>query len=181
MEQGFDGLPVVCESYEDRINSYVDGELAFHLQAELFTHLSRCEPCRRYLDGLIAFRRLVADEALVIPPSLDEAFLQRLGAHRQSVAAVKQRAARRGRIRDAVPVAGRAAVVMLVLGIIVGNIIANEISRAPSPGHVVAEEELVNFPAASSADSQSGAVYVFYPGLTVEAENWVETVATEPL
>lgn len=181
MEYGLESSPVVCEIVEDRLNQYADGELALDAQAELFAHLAVCDACRRYLEGLIAFRRMVGDEPLAVPPAVDEAFLQRLAAHRGKVASMKTRVERRERMRSVIPVAGRAAVVTLVLGMVVGNIISNEIADSPLPGRVVAEEELVNFPASRDARADYSAVYVFYPGLTVEADNWVEPIAVEPL
>lgn len=181
MHHDLDPLPMACERFEDQLNEYADGELAFDVQAELFRHLAGCERCRRYLESVVAVRRIVADEPLQLPPAYDEAFLHRLASHREAVSRAKQRTERRDRLHAAIPTAGRAAVLTLVLGLVVGNILKNEPHQTAISRDVVAEEELVNFPTVRNVTTHFAPVYVFYPGLTVEADNWVEPIATDPL
>ncbi len=181
MQHGFDYPSLVCDGYEDQLNEYADGELSFDGQSDLFGHLAECEQCRRYLESVIALRRIVAEDQIRLPPSFDEDFLQRLAHHRESVGPSKDRQDRQSYFRTVIPRAGRLAVLTLVLGIVIGHIFTILPSEPESAQRIVAEEELVNFPTFRNADLQFAPVYVFYPGLTVEAENWEEPLATDAL
>jgi anti-sigma factor RsiW len=89
-------LPV-CEDLdaERRLNEFVDGELAPAEQPELFGHLAACADCRAQFDALLAFRRAVRDEPLVLPPAANTAVLARLDRLRRTSARARARRAER--------------------------------------------------------------------------------------
>lgn len=181
MRDRYEAQPPICTDYEERLNAYVDGELAFEEQPELFAHLAFCSRCRRFLDGVLSLRRTASDEPLAVPPLVDEAFLQRLADHREAVVSARRRAGRRERVRQAAPKAGRLVLVSLLAGIGLTALLQGSAGDVEAPGDVVGEEELVNFRPPPQRNTDSGAIYVFYPGLTIEAENWAEGASSESL
>jgi predicted anti-sigma-YlaC factor YlaD len=170
-----------CEAFEEAVNHFLDGELPFEEQGPLYRHLADCEPCRRYLDSLLVFRRIIREENLAVPPHVDEMFLERLAAHKEAVADAQDSKERRDRRRELLPVVGRALTLATVVGFIVGTVVMRNNDATTPSAVVVGEEELMNFPTAERPAREASAVYVFYPGLTIEAENWVEPASLEPL
>ena len=60
------------------LHGYLDGDLSFVQQPELFEHLASCKTCRRTMDSVLAFRRMSRQEYLALPPAADEVFFERL-------------------------------------------------------------------------------------------------------
>lgn len=160
---------------EETLNLYADGELPFNRQAELFAHLASCDACRRTLDGILSFRRLSRQENLVVPPALDDAFFKRLATHKAHTR-VDRAAARRPlwQLRWAVSLRAGvvAAVVVFTLGLLMPVNVQEPYAEQPPMQLVVGEEELVELPPALAAEpkTRNETLYVFYPGLTIEAD-----------
>ena len=169
-------------AYEEALTLYVDGELPFDQQARLFAHLAVCESCRRTLEGVMAFRRVAREENLNLPPAVDEAFLKRLAKHRSATVAPARAPERRPVWRRSAPVSMRTAS-SVALGVFVIGLLmplnANTTEKrmlawvSGEEERVVIEDELPIVEAST--------VYVFYPGLTVEATKGEVTVGTEAL
>lgn len=171
----------MCESLDEKLNLFVDGELPIVDQAAMFKHLAECERCRHYFDGLLTLRRMMSEEVIKVAPAQDEAFLRRLAKYRSAVQPSKKRVERRRQIRRMTPVAGRAAVGAAVVLLVLTSLMPSPQTDVVLSEHVFGEEELVNFGATTAPNRDRGAVYVFYPGLTIEAENEVETTTPETL
>ncbi len=171
----------ICESFDEKLNLFVDGELRVADHAAMFNHLAECDRCRQYFDELLALRRMMGEEVIRVAPSQDEAFLRRLAQYRSAVQPSKVRNERRERMRRLSPVAGRALVGAAIVILVLTSLMPSPRTDAEITSLVVGEEELVNFTTTSSPNRDRGAVYVFYPGLTIEADNEVEPAPTEAL
>src|SRR5690625_7476285 len=79
------------------------------------------------------------------------------------------------------PVAGRALVGAAIIILKLTSLMPGPRADADITSLVVGEEELVSFTTTSSPNRDRGAVYVFYPGLTIEADNEIEPAPTEAL
>jgi anti-sigma factor RsiW len=171
----------VCPSMETSLNLFLDGELPSNEQRELYLHLAQCEECRRFLDSMLIFRKIAREENLAVPPQVDEAFFERLAAHKEAVDESTHRADRRERRREKFPRVGRLITIGCVVALVAGTVLATSVDWTSAHAVVSGEEELVNFPILEPQVREQGAVYVFYPGLTIEAENWVEPASIESL
>ena len=164
---------------EEALNCYVDGELAFQRQAALFAHLSRCEHCRRTLDALMHFRRIGRQEHLDVPPAADDAFFKRLARHKATSARVDRVADRRPLWQRRTPVSLGAAVAVAVLLFVTGVLVpVQEVVYRVQP-IIEGQQERVEF--AEPVRYRHEMVYVFYPGLTVEAVKAEELQPPGPL
>lgn len=172
---------------EEALTLYVDGELPFDQQPRLFAHLSVCESCRQTLDGVMAFRRIAREENLAVPPAADDAFMKRLARHKRATTAAV-RTSEHGPVwwRHRQPVTARVAGSVLA-GALVMALVAplvqpldGQIRQEKALTWVRGEEELVELnlevPVAEPAT-----VYVFYPGLTVEAPKTDDAAGAETL
>lgn len=186
MKQAFgsftEGVPC-CGSTEEALNQYVDGELSFEAQPGLFAHLAACSECRRTLEAVMRFRRMSRQEGLSVPPGVDEAFFARLAAHKQAGRPVDRAADRRPLWQARAPISLRSAVMVAVLVFVTGLLMpkhGGETTPRLSAGAAYVEgiDERVEF--LEPVVLRPEAVYVFYPGLTVEADK-EERVATEAL
>ncbi len=166
---------------EEAVNRYVDGELPVAEQAALFAHLSTCASCRSLMESVLQFRRMSRLERIAVPPAAGGAFLQRLAAHKAR-RPLDDRPVRRASRRPQ-RAAGVAAVGVLLLA---GLWLANQSAPPLAPLLVTSETERVEMAPqhpAASADSPPArkALYVFYPGLLVEAEREAEPLSSGAL
>ena len=158
---------------EDSLNRYIDGELEFDRQAALFAHLAVCPSCRRTLESVLAFRRLSRSETLAVAPAVDDAFFKRLARHRESHKHVDRAAERRPLWQSRAPISVRtgvaAAVIVFLLGLLVPSNLDSTVARLQPA--VIGMQEIVELQPAATVlpRAQSETLYVFYPGLTVEA------------
>ena len=170
--------PCLCGDFREALNLYVDGELPVEEQPALFAHLSACASCRCQLESVLQFRRLVQAERVAVPPAADEAFMQRLTAHKKQRPEKPSDAPIRARRRR--PLAAMAAVAA-VLALFMMGVLArpqtalDSTQEGRSRASSTAIEGSASSPAKRSPDAPRPAVrlqaiYVFYPGLTVEAE-----------
>ncbi len=151
--------------YNENLDLYLDGELPHSQESTLFRHLSQCAGCRDYLNGVLAFRRISREEFLEVPPRADDGLLARIEEIRQT----EQKTARL-HAHDSLW-AARATVSVRSLVLAFGAVLVSAVLLSglgkPSPGYVLVEQEHFRFDRTPSIVSE---VYVFYPGLTVEAE-----------
>lgn len=153
------------------LNEFMDGELNINDQSALFAHLSACEECRRELDGVMNFRRLSRIEHLVAPPSMDSGMFKKLRKQKSIMARIDRAEDRAPMwsIRTAVSV--RATVLTVLLVFFMGLFYPStaERSELAAAGYVTGADELTEFPDLNLSQWNTRTLYVFYPGLTVEA------------
>ena len=157
---------MVCPTTEERLNVYAGGELDVGSQATLFAHLAACEDCRTYLERVMSFRRLLREERIRVPPRGDIQLFER-------IAEIRRANMRSDRLHDPDPVWGARGTISLKTGLAVASVVFvcgllfGSLTSADPAYSVVGDQEAVAFdPGVASAD----AVYVFYPGLTIEAD-----------
>lgn len=155
--------------HEEALHAYIDGELADTVQPELFAHLAQCAACRRQLDGVMAFRRMSRLEPLAVPAAADDAFLKRLAAHRQARSRTDRQAVRQPLWQVNTLVSVRVAVTVALVVFLTGMLLPGATVRSEPAASVTGEEEIVLFTGEAGDAAATEAVYVFYPGLTVEA------------
>ncbi|MEM1268881.1 MAG: zf-HC2 domain-containing protein [Bacteroidota bacterium] len=157
-----------CEQHEEALNLYLDGELSFEAQPELFEHLASCSGCRETFNTLLTFRAITREERIVLPMLADEAVLRRLNRSKQS-------AGRRDRVLDRRPLwqsrpkaaYGAAAALGMVL-ILFGTVLTPRTGSDLLPGPVQAEAQPIETVALEATVPAEEVVYYFYPGITVE-------------
>ena len=154
------------------LNEFLDGELGVDKQPALFAHLSECEICRRELEGVMLFRRLSRVEHLVAPPSMDAAMIAKLQKQKTIMTRIDRAEDRRPlwNVRRSVSV--RATVLTVLLVFIMGLLYPSvKDSEMASSGYVTGSDELVEFTELDNSMWHTRTLYVFFPGLTVEASN----------
>ena len=157
--------PECAASWEEALNRYVDGDLSFEEQPALFAHLSACATCRRTLEAVLAFRRMSRQEPLAVPPAADDVFFQRLDQIKHRTERVDRDAVRRPLWTLRTPVSlGMAAAVAFFL-FVAGLLVPLQLADPDPSTFVTGVMEEVEFEAPPPPEP----VYVFYPGLTVEA------------
>lgn len=160
------------EAMEEALNLYMDGELPFEEQPLLFVHLAHCGQCRRIMGAMMEFRRMSRQEAIPVPPAVDDAIFERLNQ-------AKKRSKRRDRYWDRRPlwqfrgsVSLRAAALAAVMLFGAGLMFPQDAGMPLTAEVVSAEEEHVQ--PIEMIRTPADVLYVFYPGLTVEASREVE-------
>ena len=154
---------------EEALNLYVDGELPLEAQPALFAHLARCEGCRHALAGVLEFRRLSRQEPIAVPPAADDAIMGRLAKRKSALERVDRAADRRPLWQARAPVSLRAAAAVALVVFCLGLLIPHRAAPpAPPTSEVQGEEERVRFQEQERV-RVAEAVYVIYPGLTIEA------------
>jgi anti-sigma factor RsiW len=157
-------VPECNASWEAALNHYVDGELPFQEQPALFAHLSTCAACRRTLEAVLAFRRMSRQEPLAVPPAADDAVFRRLDQVKQRTERVDREAERRCLWTARAPISLGAAAMVAVVLFVVGLLVPMQLDEVDPSAFVSTDMERVEVEPAPAQ-----AVYVFYPGLTVEA------------
>ena len=152
------------------LNEFLDGELGIDEQSALFAHLSECATCRRELEGVMQFRRINRSEHLVAPPALDAAMLTRLQKQKEIMNRIDRAEDRRPLWNVRRTVSIRATVLTVLLVFMMGLFYpAVEKSELASSGYVTGSDELIEFPDFDNSMWHTRTLYVFFPGLTVEA------------
>ena len=155
------------DGYEERLNLYVDGILPSDDQVILFEHLAVCDDCREELDAIMTFRRISRQEFIQVPPAADDVFFERLAAHTSPDPA--QTDIDRSVLAANVPMSLRTLLLAASVVFLIGFFIPSNISSADQKV-VETRQERVNLASSSTSRSVLEAVYVFYPGLTVTAD-----------
>jgi len=110
---------MTCEEHQEQISELIDNELEEQQSPALFSHLSTCEECRRFLHTTLRFRAGLQEEALPLAPTrLDQKVLGTTPAVKRYVL---DRTARRSILwkrRVSLPLPA-AALIMVLLMVIV--------------------------------------------------------------
>lgn len=164
----------------EALNAFIDGELAIDDQSAMFTHLADCESCRLQLEGVMKFRRMSRVETLTVPPALDAAIFKRIQKHKSLMRRIDRAQDRRPiwNIRTAVSI--RATVLTALLLFLTGLLmpLSNESGYAHQ-GYVTGVDELIEFTNFELSEGNTRTLYVFYPGLTIEASDEDERIDAE--
>ena len=157
-----------CGSHhEEALNLYLDGELPLGDEAALFRHLAACTACRRVLGALIEFRRMSRQEALAVPAAVDDAFFGKLDHLRHRTTLSDRSAQRRPLWQLHTRISLRVAAAVAGVLFFAGFLIPRDLGTLPPMPRVEGLDERVELPPVFQPAGE--AVYVFYPGLTVEA------------
>lgn len=159
-----------CSEAEEALHRYVDSELPSEEQPALFAHLSSCARCRVLMESVLQFRRMSRQEKIAVPPAADEAFLKRLASHKANRPSTERRT-RRTRFR-------RVAVATAAVAFLVGMLFPLQAGEESVSASAADEREQVAPP---MPEPTQAALYVFYPGLTVEAKREEEPDSPEAL
>lgn len=164
--------PARCAPLHDEaVQHYLDGVLPFEAQPALFSHLSTCPSCREQMNAVLTFRRLSRQEYLAVPPVADDQFFERLARQKAQSSRFDRAADRRPLWQARAAISLRAAVltglVLLMLGVL-----APSRSMTQAMVYAEVEEELVEFPEITFPIREPLTVYIFYPGLTIEAPKY---------
>jgi len=156
----------------EALHAFLDGELPVSSQSDLFAHLASCSSCRAELEGVMKFRRMSRMENLTAPPSLDAALFRRLQKHKALMKKIDRAEDRRPLWNARAAVSLRATVVTAMLIFLTGLLIPSNDQNEliVTGGTVTGTDEFIEF-ADLDIRSNVSTVYVFYPGLTIEAIN----------
>ena len=153
---------VTCQR-EEAVNLFIDGQMAFAEQSRLFAHMAECEDCRRTMGAMMEFRRMSRQESLLVPPALDETILTRLELARQ-------RTNFRDRYWDRRPLWNARATLSLRTGAMLAVLLFGAGFLFPhETGPTDVEVPSVQVVEVPSEARVVNVLYVFYPGLTIEA------------
>ena len=156
--------------WEDAVSAYADGELPSHRQAVLFGHLANCDACRRHLDVVLVFRRMSRAETLLVPPMADAALMARLDVlQKRGQEPDESRSLWEAKLKLDL---GRIAAALLVV-FLLGAGITRVSNNVPQTLVSAIQEQVIPRPAQTTI-WRVEPVYVFYPGVTVEADKPVE-------
>lgn len=149
---------------EAMLNLYVDGELEPDREPALLAHLDACRACQAQHDALLAFRRALGEEPLVVPAALDAAILARATAARKKPHPYT--AARRAEDRQPLAAMRRRhrwgtgwVAIAVVAAVALGTWLARP---TPEPAAPIVQQR------PQEETLETAPVYVIYPGLTVE-------------
>ncbi|RMF62292.1 MAG: hypothetical protein D6746_04295 [Bacteroidetes bacterium] len=155
----------------EALELYLDGELSADMQPALFAHLAECAACRRHFEAVLAFRRMCRQEYFSVPPAAEQVFFEKLARHRAASQRVDRTTDRRPLWHQRAAISLRVAVLAGVFLFLFGLMLTGH-EHPPGPNQgvgVVGEEERVDFSDRELSLRFVEAVYVFYPGLTIEA------------
>jgi anti-sigma factor RsiW len=137
---------MMCTFKED-VNLFVDGELPASRQVQLFKHLAACQECQSFIDMSLRVRELRGKEAVTFPPEIDEAVFARIAA--QSMITHRARRIAREQVpfwhrnyAFPLPLAGVAAVIIILVGFVLGVFMP----RASAPAVVQPPSVIVIYP-----------------------------------
>lgn len=159
--------------FEEALNAFVDGILSTDDQVTLFEHLAGCTQCRSELDAIMTFRRISRQEYISVPPAVDDEFYKKLAAHKSQD--INQSDVDRSVLAANVPMSLRTIILAASVVFLIGFFIPGNMTSADTKV-VETRQERVNLASTSATSSMLEAVYVFYPGLTVTADQLPEEV-----
>ena len=155
------------DPFEEDLNLYLDGELLLSKQAALFEHLAHDHQLRGQMEAVMLFRRMSRMEYISLPPSADDRFFRRLSDLKEIGEKVNRAEDRQPLWRARSSVSVRSALAAITAVFVIGLLLP--MSGNSSTGFIAQEEEQVAFDSPNTRVLQSY-IYVFEPGLTIEAE-----------
>jgi len=160
--------PAPFESSEEDLNLFLDGELPIERQGALYEHLAVDGQSRSFMDHVMLFRRMSRQEYIEVPPAADDAFFKRLDALKRSGERVDRFEEREPLWNARRPVRLRTAVAAVVAIFMIGWFLPL-LEEGEETAFLAQEEERVAFDIQQTRVMQSY-IYVFEPGLTIEAD-----------
>jgi anti-sigma factor RsiW len=151
---------------ETDVDLYLDGELPASREADLFRHLSICSWCRDCLNSVLSLRRINGEEYIVVPPWADDALLVRVDKRRREGRRTAQLHTNQSFWSTRTTVTIRSVIVVAGVVLVSAAYLTNQL--ASSSAYVTVEQEHVRF--IDPMPPLRSEVYVFYPGLTIEAD-----------
>ena len=185
------------ERMEENLYLYLDGELPSDAETMLFSHLAGCPRCRQRFSAVMEFRRVSRLDVVSVPPAVDDRFFQRLDRVRRDGTRRDRYMERRPLWQRRAPISLRSAAAMAVVLFVAGLLWPRPLEergwslqgQSPIERHIEAQrplqvpvfgqDERVELP--TSVSPLGEAVYVFYPGLTIEATKLEDRVPSESL
>jgi len=155
-------------SHEEDLNLYLDGELPFSKQTALFSKLAEDDGLRTQMEAVMMFRRLSRQEIISLPPSADDRFFARLGELKQGHDRFDRAQDRQPLWRANRPISIRSALAAVTAVFVIGLLLPMS-GTGGNTMFIAGEEEQVTFDTPRTRVLQSY-IYVFEPGLTIEAE-----------
>ncbi len=160
-----------CSDKQERITSFIDGELSTHDQMELFKHLTTCPDCQSFINVMIRMRDIQKREQINYPAEIDETILSHLSSvqhpwRSEAPRTTPAQATRtRHRITLPIPVAIGAAFAAIIIGFLISGIFYREAGPSAVP---------VNFP---QQYAQPTAVIFYYgmPPVEVTSTAMIQT------
>lgn len=151
-------------AFQEDLNLYLDGELPFDRQRALFAHLAEHDADRVRFNALILFREWSRKERIVVPPAVDEAFLNRVTKRQRLHAQIDRARDRRPlwQARRRLPVWSITTMVVVVF--LLGTMLQSGNEAAGKVREVTQEVERVHLDQVPPLVPH----FVIYPGLTVE-------------
>lgn len=153
---------------EEELNLFLDGELPLDRQGRLYAHLAENIEARSFMDQVLLFRRMSRQEFLDVPPAVDESFFARLDALKSSGERVDRFLEREPLWNSRKPVSLRAAIAAVVAVFMIGWLLPLG-GDGNGTAFIEQQEERVFFDMPQTRVMQSY-IYVFEPGLTIEAD-----------
>ncbi len=160
---------VDLDSALEALNLFIDGELGLEDQSALFAHLAGCRACRVELEQFMHFRRMIRTEPLAVPPAFDDGFFKKLDALRVTTSRVDRAGDRRSLWQHKTPLSYRAVVIAASLVCLSGLLFPANAPENAAAGQVFGMDETIEFTDLSPTQAGTATLYVFYPGLTIEA------------
>ncbi len=160
-----------CSDKQERITSFIDGELSTRDQIELFKHLAICPDCQSFIDVIMRMRDIQKREQINYPVEIDETLLSRLGSLRRTLNSESPRTTPvrstllKHRVSLPVPLAIGAAAAAIIIGFLLNGIFYREAGPSTVP---------VNFP---QQYAQPTAVIFYYgmPPVEVTSTAMIQT------
>lgn len=153
--------------HEEDLNLFLDGELPLDRHGDLYARLADDDSSRSFVDQVMLFRRMSREEFIDVPQSADDQFFERLAALKKAGQQIDRFEDREPLWNARRPVSVRTAVAAVVVLFMTGLMLP--LSGAEATGFIEQEQERVMFETPQTRVMQSY-IYVFEPGLTIEAE-----------
>jgi predicted anti-sigma-YlaC factor YlaD len=146
-----------CDKAQEAVSLFVDGELESENREGLFDHLSTCDDCRMFLQGLVQIREIIRQDVASFPERLDDAILDDSRPTRRN-------AVWNASVRVPVPVAALAAVLIIVVGALVADFllspdrgvsqrVTSDLAANDSPPNIIYALPPMDVTASASAES----------------------------
>jgi len=161
------------------LHSYLDGDLSFVKQPELFEHLASCKTCRRTMDSVLAFRRMSRQEYIALPPAADEVFFERLNRLKQQNDQVNRSADRKPLWDAKRSISLRSALALACIVFLVGLLVPMPARTDYATALIQLEVERVQFEPSDSIIIETP-IYYLGDGIMVEATR-IDQETSDPI
>lgn len=160
------------------VHRYLDGDLSFRDQPDLFVHMADCQSCRRMMESVLAFRRMSRQEFLAYPPAADDVFFERLSSVKKMSDKVHREKDRQPLWNARRSVSLRSALALASVVFLVGLFLPGPDQNGYATALIQMEVERVQFEPSDSVVVESH-IYHWIDGVTVEAVRGLEDAPKE--